>query len=77
MSAYWTNFAKFGDPNGPGFPLWPEVKSSSLQVMQSGDEIKPEALHDRDALERIDRVYAGARITATGAALKDGDTRPR
>ena len=61
MSAYWTNFAKSGDPNGPGLPFWPEVTSSSPRVMQLGNDIKPEALQNDDALERIDRVYDGAR----------------
>jgi len=33
MSSYWVNFAKTGDPNGPGLPRWPVYDSKAWQVM--------------------------------------------
>lgn len=31
--AYWVNFAKSGDPNGPGLPAWPRYASGSDQLL--------------------------------------------
>lgn len=33
MGTYWTNFAKYGDPNGPGEPRWPAFSPAHPAVM--------------------------------------------
>jgi para-nitrobenzyl esterase len=33
MSTYWTNFAKYGNPNGEGVPEWPAFSNANPQVM--------------------------------------------
>jgi para-nitrobenzyl esterase len=38
MVEYWTNFAKTGDPNGPGLPVWPKY-GDDRQVLHLNDPI--------------------------------------
>ncbi|GET33599.1 carboxylic ester hydrolase [Prolixibacter bellariivorans] len=33
MATYWTNFAKYGDPNGEGLPKWPAFSDANPEVM--------------------------------------------
>jgi para-nitrobenzyl esterase len=38
MQQYWTNFAKTGDPNGPGLPAWPRYGAPAQgAMMELGD----------------------------------------
>jgi para-nitrobenzyl esterase len=48
MMSYWTNFAKNGDPNGPGLPTWPKYdKDDSLIHLDSTITSGPDALRPR------------------------------
>ena len=37
MQQYWTNFAKTGDPNGSGLPVWPKFDPASRAYIQFTD----------------------------------------
>ena len=40
MQQYWVNFAKYGDPNGEGLPVWPQVSEAPGQVLNLDREIR-------------------------------------
>jgi para-nitrobenzyl esterase len=62
MSSYWVNFARTGDPNGPGLPTWQahEVGGSDRAIILDADP-STERLPSRARLELHDRLYAQMR----------------
>jgi para-nitrobenzyl esterase len=49
MGAYWSNFARTGDPNGAGLPKWPVYQPTAWPVMHldAASEAKPDTLRPR------------------------------
>jgi len=48
MMSYWTNFAKTGDPNGPGLPEWPKYgRGDELIHLDSAITAGPDTLRPR------------------------------
>ena len=62
MSAYWTNFAKSGDPNGVALPSWPAFSSTHQDALLIGEEISSGALANERELVEIDRLYGTVRF---------------
>ena len=59
MSAYWTNFAKKGDPNGEGLPDWPRYDvQDGYEVMHLAPTPHNEKDGQRAQYELLDKMYA-------------------
>jgi len=67
MSTYWTNFAKHGNPNGPGVPTWPEFTTKSRPVMYFHNTASLGSVPSAEALEVLDTYFTWRR-TPEGAA---------
>ena len=56
MAAYWANFARTGDPNGPGLPHWPAcIGEDGYQVMHLSAKPHSEPDSYRARYEFLDR----------------------
>ena len=62
MQTYWVNFAKTGDPNGPGLPIWPAFSASSQQVMYLDTDAHSGAVPNLRQLEALDAYFEWLRV---------------
>jgi para-nitrobenzyl esterase len=68
MSGYWVNFAKTGDPNGPGLPAWPAFAASAQDAMIFDATPGARPLPNQSQIRALDPYYAWLRATATERA---------
>ncbi|KAA6334564.1 Fumonisin B1 esterase [termite gut metagenome] len=56
MSSYWVNFAKNGDPNGEGLPLWQAFDNDNPKLIELGEEIKAYPVPFLQQLHFLDQI---------------------
>ncbi|HKS83083.1 MAG TPA: carboxylesterase family protein, partial [Candidatus Acidoferrales bacterium] len=61
LMSYWTNFAKYGNPNGKGLPQWPAFTNSKQQAMELDTPSKAIRVPNLDKLKVLDGYFAALR----------------
>jgi len=64
MSSYWVNFAKTGDPNGPGLPRWPAFTSSMQNLMFFDVKSSARPVPNMSQIKALDSYFAWRRSEA-------------
>jgi para-nitrobenzyl esterase len=67
ISSYYVNFAKTGDPNGPGLPKWPAYVDSNPQAMVFDAKPGARPLPNLDKLKAYDAYISWSREAAKKA----------
>ncbi len=57
MATYWTNFAKYGDPNGKGVPSWPAFSDANPVVMYFSQTPHVGPVPSAKSLEVLDAYF--------------------
>jgi enterochelin esterase family protein len=76
MATYWTNFAKYGDPNGNGMPKWPAFseKNPELMYFEKTPHVGP--VPNEPGLKALDAYFAWRRTPEGIRASAIEDAKP-
>jgi para-nitrobenzyl esterase len=61
MATYWTNFAKRGNPNSEGVPVWPAFSDANPMVMYFGQTPHTGPVPSAESLKSLDAYFAWRR----------------
>ncbi len=73
MATYWTNFAKYGDPNGAGMPEWPAFSEQHPELMYFAGAPHTGPVPNEAGLKALDGYFAWRRspIGVRASAVED------
>jgi para-nitrobenzyl esterase len=69
ITSYWVNFAKSGDPNGPGLPEWPAFTEKDMKAMIFNQASGTRPFPNLEKLTAIDSYYAWRRERAKSGGV--------
>jgi para-nitrobenzyl esterase len=75
MTGYWTQFAKTGNPNGPGLPQWPVFDRKADLVFEIGHEVKLRPTPHVDRFAVFERSL-NSRLASIPKSGQAADTNP-
>ena len=73
MATYWTNFAKYGNPNGEGVPEWPAFSDANPVVMHFNQTPKQGPVPSAESLAILDSYFAWRRTPEGEAWVSQGN----
>jgi para-nitrobenzyl esterase len=76
MVTYWTNFAKYGDPNGRGMPQWPAFSDTNPELMDFAGTPHTGPVPNPAGLQALDAYFAWRRSPDGQRASQVEDAKP-
>jgi hypothetical protein len=76
MATYWTNFAKYGNPNGKAVPEWPAFSDRNPELMYFAGTPHAGLVPNPDGLKALDAYFAWRRSPEGVRASAVEDAKP-